>query len=95
MEDQSNLEDITIYHKPYNTYPNGTLNFRHTFNTKGKYIGLVTTKKGEFITSRFPFSVGIIKKSNKYLYYIIFSILLGAGAFYVAKKIHIKTNKKV
>ena len=74
---------------PYKTYPNGTLNFRYSFKNKGKYVGLVTTKKGEFITSRFPFSVGIIKKSYSYIYYIILSILLGAGTFYIAKKIHV------
>ena len=95
VEDQSNLEGITIYHKPYKTYPNGTLNFRHVFKNKGNYVGLVTTKKGEFITSRFPFSVGIIKKSYSYFYYIILSLFLGAGTFYIAKKIHVKTNNKV
>ena len=95
VEDQTNIENITIYHKAFNTYPNGTLNFKHTFENKGKYVGLVTTKKDEFITSRFPFSVGIDKKSNAYIYYIIFSILFGACIFYIARKIHVKTNSQV
>jgi hypothetical protein len=95
VEDQSNLDNITVYHKPYNIYPNGTLNFRYTFENKGKYVGLVSTKKNEFVTSRFPFSVGIVKQNNKHMFYIVLSLFIGVGTFYIAKKVHAKTNKKV
>ncbi len=95
IEDQTNLDQITVFHKPYDVYPNGTLNFRHNFLEKGNYVGLVTIKNETFITSRFPFSVGIKKQSFSFIFYIVFSLLLGLGVYYIARKIHIKTNEKV
>jgi hypothetical protein len=50
----------TVAYLPPKTYPGGTFNFVHRFDTVGNYIGVVTVEgqTGERWVARFPFSVG-------------------------------------
>jgi hypothetical protein len=59
-EDAASLEAVTEAYLPPKVYPNGTLNFDHTFKTAGNYVGIVTVEgaHGEQWVSKFPFSVG-------------------------------------
>ncbi len=54
-----NLQALTVAYKPPHTYPSGTINFEHTFNEGGYFVGIVTVTgdHGERWVSRFPFSV--------------------------------------
>jgi hypothetical protein len=58
-KDDENLDAVTVAYKPPHVYPNGTINFEHTFNEGGYYVGIVTVTgdHGERWVSRFPFSV--------------------------------------
>jgi len=50
-----------------NLYANGSIDFNHTFEQPGKFVGIVTVgEKGEHI-SKFPFSVGEPKVFSKFL----------------------------
>ena len=55
-----NIEAVTVAYKPPHSYPNGTINFEHTFDEPGYFVGIVTVigQHGERWVSRFPFSVG-------------------------------------
>lgn len=91
-EEPLNLNNITIYKKDFNWYKTGTVSLKYNFKNKGKFIGLVTTKEnGEFIVSRFPFSVGIEKKSISFIYFIFLALIAGATIFYIANKIRNKS----
>lgn len=54
-----NLDAVTVAYQPPKVYPNGTVNFEHTFNEGGYFVGIVTVTgdHGEQWVSRFPFSV--------------------------------------
>lgn len=58
-KENENLDAITVAYKPPKVYPTGTINFEHTFNEPGYFVGIVTVtgQHGEVWTSRFPFSV--------------------------------------
>ena len=58
-KEAEDLEAVTVAYKPPRVYPNGTVNFEHTFNEGGYFVGIVTVTgdHGEVWTSRFPFSV--------------------------------------
>ena len=91
-EEQLDLKNITIYKKDFNIYKTGTVSLKYDFKNKGKFIGLVTTKKnGDFIVSKFPFSVGIEKQSTSFIYFIFLALIAGASIFYIANKIRSKS----
>jgi hypothetical protein len=58
-KEEENLEAVTVAYKPPRVYPTGTINFEHTFNEGGYFVGVVTVTgdHGERWVSRFPFSV--------------------------------------
>ncbi|MBL80056.1 MAG: hypothetical protein CMH70_08530 [Nitrosomonadaceae bacterium] len=82
---EENLDSITILHLPAKVYSNGSINFEHTFNEPGKFVGLVTSGKNQEHISRFPFSVG--EGSSSMPSGLVFAIAaaLGAGAFFLFK----------
>ena len=59
-KENENLEAVTIAYREPKTYPTGTINFEHTFDEPGYFVGIVTVTgdHGERWVSRFPFSVG-------------------------------------
>ena len=64
---EDNLEANTVFHLPAKVYANGSIDFNHTFEQPGKFVGIVTVgEKGEHI-SKFPFSVGEPKVFSKFL----------------------------
>jgi len=58
-KENENLEAVTVAYQPPKSYPTGTVNFEHTFNEGGYFVGIVTVTgdHGERWVSRFPFSV--------------------------------------
>tara|TARA_B100000676_G_scaffold289317_1_gene321741 strand:- start:28521 stop:29078 length:558 start_codon:yes stop_codon:yes gene_type:complete len=82
---EENLDSITILHLPAKVYSNGSINFEHTFNEPGKFVGLVTSGKNQEHVSRFPFSVG--EGSSSMPPGLVFAIAaaLGLGAFFLFK----------
>ncbi len=82
---EENLDGITILHLPAKVYTNGSINFEHTFNEPGKFVGLVTSGKNQEHVSRFPFSVG--EGSSNMPSGLVFAIAaaLGGGAFFLFK----------
>lgn len=58
-KENENLEGVTVAYQPPKSYPTGTVNFEHTFNEGGYFVGIVTVTgdHGERWVSRFPFSV--------------------------------------
>jgi hypothetical protein len=59
-KENENLESVTVAYREPKSYPTGTINFEHTFNEPGYFVGIVTVTgdHGERWVSRFPFSVG-------------------------------------
>lgn len=59
-KENENLEAVTVAYREPKTYPGGTINFSHTFDDPGYFVGIVTVTgdHGERWVSRFPFSVG-------------------------------------
>jgi hypothetical protein len=55
---EQDLQAVTVFHKPAQVYPTGSVDFEYTFDKPGKFIGLVTVSDKEQYVSRFPFSVG-------------------------------------
>jgi len=74
--DESDLERITVYHKPATVHPTGTFVIEHTFTEPGQFVGLV--RAGEHV-SRFPFAVGTRGWRTLVLYILFGAIALGAG----------------
>ncbi len=58
-KENENLDAVTVAYQPPKVYPTGTVNFEHTFNDGGYFVGIVTVTgdHGERWVSRFPFSV--------------------------------------
>ncbi|MBM3562256.1 MAG: hypothetical protein FJX48_03660 [Alphaproteobacteria bacterium] len=59
-KENENLQAVTVAYREPKTYPTGTINFEHTFDDPGYFVGIVTVTgdHGERWVSRFPFSVG-------------------------------------
>ena len=55
---EQDLQAVTVFHKPAQVYPSGSVDFEYTFDKPGKFVGLVTVSDKEQYVSRFPFSVG-------------------------------------
>jgi len=73
----SDLESVTVYHKPPEVYPRGSVVIEHTFSEPGKFVGLVTV--GDQV-SRFPFAVGTRGRRAILLYAAFAAVALAAGA---------------
>ncbi|MGH7965059.1 MAG: hypothetical protein ACRERD_25150 [Candidatus Binatia bacterium] len=74
--DESDLERITVYHKPAAVYPRGSFVIEHTFTEPGQFVGLVTV--GDQV-SRFPFAVGTRGWRTMVLYTFFAIAALGIG----------------
>ncbi|MGZ9115614.1 MAG: hypothetical protein ACXW3V_01590 [Methylocystis sp.] len=59
-KENEDLQAVTVAYREPKSYPTGTINFEHTFNEPGYFVGIVTVTgdHGERWVSRFPFSVG-------------------------------------
>lgn len=57
--ENENLDAVTVAYSAPRVYPTGTVNFEHTFNEPGYFVGVVSVigDHGERWVSRFPFSV--------------------------------------
>lgn len=57
--ENENLDAVTVAYREPRLYPHGTINFEHTFDEPGYFVGIVTVsgENGERWVSRFPFSV--------------------------------------
>lgn len=84
---EDNLESITIFHLPSKVYPNGSIDFTHTFDKPGKFVGIVTVGGKQEHVSRFPFSVGepkfFSKLLNIYMVPVVATIIVGAIFFFM------------
>lgn len=74
--DESDLERITVYHKPAAVYPRGSFVIEHTFPEPGRFVGLI--KVGDQV-SRFPFAVGTRGRRALMLYTFFAAAALGVG----------------
>jgi hypothetical protein len=81
--ENENLEAVTVAYREPKTYPSGTINFSHTFDDPGYFVGIVTVTgdHGERWVSRFPFSVG--KSFMRDLPYYILLALGTIAAFLI------------
>lgn len=77
--DESNLEAITVLHKPAAVFAKGSLSIEHTFPEAGKFVGLVTVADEAPQVSRFPFSVGQRRPWTWFLYGLFGAGTLGLG----------------
>jgi hypothetical protein len=60
-KENEDLQAVTVAYREPKSYPTGTINFEHTFDDPGYFVGIVTVTgdHGERWVSRFPFSVGM------------------------------------
>jgi hypothetical protein len=89
--DDENLDAITVAYKPPLNYPSGTVNFEHTFNEGGYFVGIVTVlgDHGERWVSRFPFSVDRSFMRDLPVYLMM---ALGVLAVFVIYLVHRRRN---
>jgi hypothetical protein len=74
---EADLDAVTVYHKPAEVYPRGSVVIEHTFTEPGKFVGLVTVDDH---VSRFPFAVGTRGRRAIVLYATFAVVALAAGA---------------
>lgn len=75
------LDQLTVVHLPPKVYETGSVPLEYSFSTPGHYVGLVKAgNNGEFV-SRFPFSVGIEKRSYRHYLLALGAALLGYGFY--------------
>lgn len=84
---EDNLEADTVFHLPAKVYANGSIDFNHTFEQPGKFVGIVKVgEKGEHV-SKFPFSVGepksFLKYLNIYMVPVAAVLIVGAIVFFM------------
>lgn len=84
---EDNLEAETVFHLPAKVYPNGSIDFRYTFDKPGKFVGLVSVGEKMEHVSRFPFSVGepkfFSKFLNIYMVPVVAVVIVGAIVFFM------------
>ena len=84
---EDNIESITVLHLPSKVYGNGSIDFTHTFDKPGKFVGIVTVGQKQEHVSRFPFSVGepkfFSKFLNIYMVPVVATIIVGALFFFM------------
>lgn len=82
-----NPEAETVFHLPAKVYPNGSIDFRYTFDKPGKFVGLVSVGEKMEHVSRFPFSVGEPKVFSKflniYMVPVVAVVIVGAIVFFM------------
>ena len=80
-----NLDAVTEEHLAPKRYPTGTINFQHTFQNPGKFIGIVTVKNehGQIYVSQFPFSVGRSWVKSAPLYALLVAGVTGGFLLYL------------
>ncbi|TLG78209.1 hypothetical protein [Methylocystis sp. B8] len=85
--ENENLQAVTVAYREPKSYPTGTINFEHTFDEPGYFVGIVTVTgdHGERWVSRFPFSVG---KSFMRDLPIYLTLGLGTVAAFVIYLVH-------
>ena len=84
--DESNLDAITVFHKPGTIYPRGNVVVDHAFPDAGNFVGIVTVTD---YVSRFPFAVGKGSTWQIVLYAGFATLALAVGAalyLYSARK---------
>jgi hypothetical protein len=84
---EQDLQAITIVHLPAKVYTGGFINFEHSFNQPGKFIGVVTVGGKEEHVARFPISVGESGVVSHFMHYIMVIVPLaviavGAAIFF-------------
>lgn len=86
-KEDEDIQAVTVAYREPKTYPSGTINFEHTFNEPGYFVGIVTVTgdHGERWVSRFPFSVG---KSFMRDLPIYLTLGLGTLAVFVIYLVH-------
>jgi hypothetical protein len=86
-KENENLQAVTVAYREPKSYPTGTINFEHTFDEPGYFVGIVTVTgdHGERWVSRFPFSVG---KSFMRDLPIYLTLGLGTVAAFVIYLVH-------
>jgi hypothetical protein len=84
---EDNIEAETVFHLPAKVYPNGSIDFRYTFDKPGKFVGLVSVGEKMEHVSRFPFSVGepkfFSKFLNIYMVPVVAVVIVGAIVFFM------------
>ena len=79
---EQDLPAVTVFYKPPQVYPSGSVDFEYTFDKPGKFVGLVTVSDKEQYISRFPFSVGESKalwRSLTSIYMVPIAAVLAVG----------------
>lgn len=79
---ETDLDSITVLHMPPQLYPRGTLNFKHTFEEAGNFVGLVTVRGESDMVARFPFAVGSPGGFGAGTIGLIIAVVLGAVGLY-------------
>jgi hypothetical protein len=80
---EQDLQAITVIHVPAKVYPGGFINFEHSFDQPGKFIGVVTVGGKEEHVARFPISVGeggVVSHLMHYMMVIVPLAVIGGGA---------------
>ena len=77
---EQDLQAITVLHLPAKVYPGGFVNFEHTFDQPGKFIGLVTLGGTQEHMARFPISIGESGVVSHLMHYSMVIVPLAAIA---------------
>ena len=87
-KENENLEAVTVAYHPPTVYPSGTINFEHTFDEPGYFVGIVTVlgEHGERWVSRFPFSVAKTFMRDLPIYLLLGLGVLAAYAVYIVHR---------
>ncbi len=84
-QENENLDAVTVAHSTPKIYRTGTVNFEHTFDEPGYFVGIVTVtgEHGESWKSRFPFSVGKTFMRDLPVYLTLASGVIAAFVIYL------------
>jgi hypothetical protein len=87
-KENENLEAVTVAYHPPTVYPSGTINFEHTFDEPGYFVGIVTVlgDHGERWVSRFPFSVAKTFMRDLPMYLLLGLGVLACYAVYIVHR---------
>lgn len=87
-KENENLEAVTVAYHPPTVYPSGTINFEHTFDEPGYFVGIVTVlgDHGERWVSRFPFSVAKTFMRDLPIYLLLGLGVLACYAIYIVHR---------
>jgi hypothetical protein len=91
---EQDLQAITIVHLPAKVYTGGFINFEHTFNQPGKFIGVITVGGKEEHVARFPISVGESGVVSHFMHYIMVIVPLAVIAVGAAIFLFMRGRRK-